>query len=102
MRGKQWANALTFRDRLRLAKQFREVVVPKRLKTARKKTVSPSEFEAEFIRIATNHLAKLPPEEQDERLDAAYRRVSRSRGVSSITRGSREARGNRRSAQARD
>lgn len=74
----------------------------KKPKTSKKKTLSPTEFEAEFIKIATNHLAKLTPEEQDKRLDAAYRRVSRSRGVSSITRGSREARGNRLSAQVRD
>lgn len=43
----------------------------------RNKKISKKEFVSRFTKLATKHLAKLPPEEQDARLEAFERRVAR-------------------------
>ena len=40
------------------------------------KKISKKEFVSRFTELATKHLSKLPPEEQDARLEAFERRVA--------------------------
>ncbi|HUA01226.1 MAG TPA: hypothetical protein VMB02_12915 [Candidatus Aquilonibacter sp.] len=58
----------------------------KKTKKSAKRKISADEFSAEFTKLVSNHLAALPADEQDKRIRAAHRRVSRSRGASSTAR----------------
>jgi hypothetical protein len=62
-------------------------------KKSTKKEISAREFNAEFTKIVSGHLATLPLEEQDRRIRSAHRVVTnRFRGASSTKRGADETR----------
>jgi hypothetical protein len=60
-----------------------EAALARKTRKSTKRRVSDRAFKKEFTKIISDHLSLLPPEEQDRRIDAAGRAISKSRRASS-------------------
>jgi hypothetical protein len=60
-----------------------EAALARKARKTTKRRVSDRVFKKEFTKIISDHLSVFPPEEQDRRIEAAGRVISKSRRASS-------------------